>query len=403
MSGHRPKILFFSTQQMPPFWGGSEKFWYEVVSDQRVRKLFDCSVLLSDSPVTRTYGGVLQMLGVAVGYDSDNPPSILQRVGRRLTRVVLGKSPPQCDHPWLIEAIDRCRPALVWFNLATAGNATQLEHASEVCRKRGVPYWLIVQHAWEQFFFRDDKVIEQFAKVVEGARRVVCVAKRNRAAVERMVGRRLRNVWMTVNAVSGDFIERAAVVAKDRPVRVHGPARLLNLARFDPICKGQHILFEILSDPTWRHREWVLVLQGGGGVGSLLKRQIAFYGLDPKRVELREHTSDVLSVIAESDLLVIPSLSEGMPFALVESLACGRPAVGTPVGAIPELIIPGETGWLARSIEVADVAEALGHAWAERPCWSVYGENGRELVAAAYNQDRTFADLIGCIQEDIGT
>jgi glycosyltransferase involved in cell wall biosynthesis len=97
----------------------------------------------------------------------------------------------------------------------------------------------------------------------------------------------------------------------------------------------------------------------------------------------------------------MPSLSEGMPFALTEAMACGRPAVGTPVGGIPELILEAETGWMARSTEIADIADALERAWSARPMWPVLGETAQSTVRASYKQEITIANLLSALEEDI--
>jgi len=71
--------------------------------------------------------------------------------------------------------------------------------------------------------------------------------------------------------------------------------------------------------------------------------------------------------IAAADLVVLPSRNEGMPNAVLEALACGRPVVATAVGGTPELVnsatlgrlvSPGDPGALARAI-----SEALQQAW----------------------------------------
>ncbi len=401
--GSRPKLLFFSTQLIYPFWGGSEKFWYEALSDVRLLEQFDCHVMLRESPATREPADRLKSLGVHVIANMMNeggvvlphvPRSTVKRIQHGLKKVV------QPEQRLWLKAVERYRPDLVWFNLADASCALTLSEATAVCRQRKVPYWLILQHAFEHYFFANDAQTDHFAAVVEGARRVVCISQRNRAAVERTIGRSLGNVWMTTNALTHEFMERASAVSQTQRVRVEGHARLLNLARFDPKYKGQHILFEALTDARWRVRDWSLVLQGPGSLAALLGRLLKYYDFPAERVRVAEFAEDVLPVIAACDLLVMPSLSEGTPFALTEAMACARPAVGTPVGGVPELIIEGQTGWLSRSTEVADVADALERAWAARERWPACGAKAQAHVAATYDQQHTIPGLIAALRED---
>jgi glycosyltransferase involved in cell wall biosynthesis len=63
-------------------------------------------------------------------------------------------------------------------------------------------------------------------------------------------------------------------------------------------------------------------------------------------VELLGWREDVAPVLAELDLLAIPSTAEGMPRVLLEAFSAGVPVVAFPVGGIPEVIADMETGFL---------------------------------------------------------
>lgn len=65
-----------------------------------------------------------------------------------------------------------------------------------------------------------------------------------------------------------------------------------------------------------------------------------------------------------ADLVVLPSEYEGLPTIALEALACGVPVVATPVGALPEIVVPGRTGWLVSDIAHLGpvIAEALPKA-----------------------------------------
>jgi glycosyltransferase involved in cell wall biosynthesis len=87
------------------------------------------------------------------------------------------------------------------------------------------------------------------------------------------------------------------------------------------------------------------------GIGS----QVRFTGALPQR--------EVADWIAASDLLVLPSRSEGTPNVVVEALACGVPVVASNVGGIPELIMDGGNGFLVPPGDTPALAAALIRAF----------------------------------------
>ncbi|HGX93913.1 MAG TPA: glycosyltransferase [Candidatus Tenderia sp.] len=60
-----------------------------------------------------------------------------------------------------------------------------------------------------------------------------------------------------------------------------------------------------------------------------------------------------------ADLFVFPSLADNQPLVLIESLACGTPIVAFDTGGVSEMVRPGETGYLARSRDVDDLAHGI--------------------------------------------
>jgi glycosyltransferase involved in cell wall biosynthesis len=58
-------------------------------------------------------------------------------------------------------------------------------------------------------------------------------------------------------------------------------------------------------------------------------------------------------------LLVLPSVTEGLPNVVLEAMACGTPVLATPVGAIPDIIKEGESGFLLKSNDPKHIAERI--------------------------------------------
>ena len=70
--------------------------------------------------------------------------------------------------------------------------------------------------------------------------------------------------------------------------------------------------------------------------------------------------SDILDILPAFDVFALPSRYEGLPTAIVEAMICGVPVVATAVNAVPDLVVPGETGLLVPPRRPALMAAAIG-------------------------------------------
>ena len=86
----------------------------------------------------------------------------------------------------------------------------------------------------------------------------------------------------------------------------------------------------------------------------------------------------------ELKLFVLPSYTEGLPYTLLEAMACGTPVLATPVGAIPDVIKDGETGFIMENNSPECIAENIVRALAH-PNINEITKNARALVEEKYN------------------
>ena len=101
-----------------------------------------------------------------------------------------------------------------------------------------------------------------------------------------------------------------------------------------------------------------VAIAGRGDQEEPLRRLAAELGLSD-RVHLLGLRDDVETVFAAADVFVQPSLSEGLPLAVLEAMANGLPVVATRVGGIPEAVVDGKTGLLVPPGDPAALAAAL--------------------------------------------
>jgi glycosyltransferase involved in cell wall biosynthesis len=98
---------------------------------------------------------------------------------------------------------------------------------------------------------------------------------------------------------------------------------------------------------------------GGGELAARVRRHAS--GLPDGRFRLAGERTDVLDILPALDVFALPSRYEGLPTAIVEAMICGVPVVATAVNAVPDLVIPGETGLLVPPRRPDLMAAAIGH------------------------------------------
>jgi FkbM family methyltransferase len=88
---------------------------------------------------------------------------------------------------------------------------------------------------------------------------------------------------------------------------------------------------------------------------------------------------------AAADLVVLPTLEDNLPNVILESLACGRPLLGTHVGGVPEHIVEGETGFLVAPANGPALAEAIRIAFKDRPRLEAMGRACRAYAEREFS------------------
>jgi len=155
--------------------------------------------------------------------------------------------------------------------------------------------------------------------------------------------------------------------------------RLAEVARFEVGDKRQDQLLEALATDDWKKRNWSLTFFGSGPDENHIRQLIDFYGLQHK-ANIGGQVADFREIWKNHHLHILPSSREGMPLALIESMACGRPALVTRAGGNAELVRDGVDGFVSPGMHPEVIRETLEQAWAERSRWQ---EMGRAAFARA--------------------
>ncbi len=194
------------------------------------------------------------------------------------------------------------------------------------------------------------------------SRRVVAVSRALERFLVEDVGVSRRKVETIHNGIDVHrFDDESACASVRDELRIPASARVVGTVGSLYPVKGQTHLLRALASLSREFPETVCLIVGRGELLPVLQREAADQGLGG-RVRFLGYRTDVPRLLGVMDVFVLPSLSEGLPLALVEAQAAGKPAVATHVGGNPEVIEDGRTGYLVppgRSDALADRISAL--------------------------------------------
>lgn len=171
---------------------------------------------------------------------------------------------------------------------------------------------------------------------------------------------------------------------------------ILNVGNPYGEVKGHSYLIEAMEKVVSKRNDGLCYIVGDGVLREKLERQISLSNLQDhvKIVGLKPHHEVPLWMNA-CDIFVLPSLNEGNPTVLVESLGCGKPFVGTSVGGVPEIITSDDFGFLVKPGDSLDLAEKISHSL------DVNWDKNKILDHAQLYSWETIADQISDIYIDL--
>ncbi|MBY0490097.1 MAG: glycosyltransferase family 4 protein [Gemmatimonadaceae bacterium] len=197
-----------------------------------------------------------------------------------------------------------------------------------------------------------------------------------------------RNVRHIPNAV---IQQKTAVAPRPRQRRDHHPV----VAFFGRLSaeKGVSDFAKALSILSSRGESFSVLVAGDGPERSDLEHATRQLGIDANFVG---HLPSVTELYHQVDVVVLPSLSEGMPNVLLEALASDTPVVATAVGDVAAILTDPEAGFLIEPGKPEEIATAIQSAL--RTGRTPTGSDARRCIAMRFSvaaRVKSLLDLYG--------
>jgi glycosyltransferase involved in cell wall biosynthesis len=205
---------------------------------------------------------------------------------------------------------------------------------------------------------------------------------------------------VVLGKVSADFVTRDLRVPPDkveivingvpeptvprRPFTLHGVPRVLFVGNLSE-RKGVADLLQALAQPALSGVPLHLTLAGGG--------DIAGYAAQAERLRVAHKVhfhgwagqDELARLLAEADVLVLPSYDEGLPLAILEALAHGVAVVCTPVGEIPHVLAHRRDACFVEPGDPASIARGLAMVLTDHELRERLEHNGRALYQSRFS------------------
>ena len=151
--------------------------------------------------------------------------------------------------------------------------------------------------------------------------------------------------------------------------------------------KGHHILLEAAKIVIQKDPSAFFVIVGDGYLKKDLSRKAEELAIEDHLL-LPGILKEIPKILSVFDIFVLPSLTEGLPMALLEAMAAKKPIIASEVGAIPKVIINNETGILIKSKNVEELANAITDLLGDKDKANLITKNAYNKIAQEFSSGR---------------
>jgi len=267
--------------------------------------------------------------------------------------------------------------------------------------------WVVHRLTWLPYSFTthaDDLFVHQtmLAEKASRAEFVVAISEYNRRFLRERLGAAAPRI---------ELVHCGVAIAGLQPVPEdeHGPFRIACVARLEP-KKGQAALVDACAELVRRGIDVRCDLVGDGRERLALAAQIAALGLcDRVTLHGAQPRDRALSAIRAASVVALPGIvteagrRDGVPVALMEAMALGRPVVASALSGVPELVEHESTGLLIEPGDGDALVAALARLAADPALRRRLSATGRARVEAEFDLDHCVDHLCALFASVVGS
>jgi len=162
--------------------------------------------------------------------------------------------------------------------------------------------------------------------------------------------------------------------------------------------KGHRFLIDAAAMIVPQHPDLHFLLIGDGKLRAELQVQVESLNLH-SNIHFLGNRSDVAELLISSDFFILPSICEGMPMALLEAMAAGKPIIATTVSGVEQVMIPNETGLIVPPGDTLKLADAILELISDPARAQAMGLAARQRVAKEFSAQKQADDHLALYRQ----
>ena len=164
--------------------------------------------------------------------------------------------------------------------------------------------------------------------------------------------------------------------------------------------KGQIYFIRAIPGVLKKNRNCMFFVVGDGDDRCELEKMTEELGIR-KNVIFLGYREDITNIISQLDIVVLTSLTEGLPLTPIEAFSQGRPMIATKVGGTVEIVHDGENGFLIAPRDADQLSDRINKLIEEKKTYSLLSENAKKTYEKEYSFD-VFKERIVSFYENVG-
>jgi glycosyltransferase involved in cell wall biosynthesis len=255
---------------------------------------------------------------------------------------------------------------------------------AKLCRVPIVVETTHLREAWRRSWLKRSYIIDRLVY-----RTVDCFVAVSKAGARHLIECKHCPEGKVVQIYNGRDVTRF----RPDPTTRASVRRELGLTRHDPLIvhvgrlspqKGHRYLLDAMPVVLHHLPRTKLAIVGDGELRPQLEAEVARRVLGSS-VVFTGFQSSVTRLLDAADVVVLPSLFEGLPLTAIEAAAMGKPLVASSVDGTPEVVDDGHTGLLVPPADSVRLAEALVTLLKDEPRRAAMGAAARRLVEERFD------------------